>query len=788
MRRLKKACYACFGFLVIVGLVAASGGYLCLRSSLPPTAGRLTVAGLQAPVEVIRDRWGIPHIYAQTEEDAFFAEGYVHAQDRLWQMELGRRAARGTLAEVLGSSALPGDRLARTLGFARAAEAEWAQMDAEGRAALEAYSRGVNAYLAAPDRLPLEFRLLGLVPDPWRPEDTLAWARLLAWCLDGEWRGELVRARLVQAVGAERAAELEPALSDSRVLAAGSDYLTGLPASTLLEAGAQVWPWAGRFDGLSLAVGGSKTAGGGAILASAPALPAQMPSPWYEVQVVGGRYDVIGASFPGLPGVVLGRNRAIAWGLSGAMARDMDLYVERIRPGDPPQFEFQGQWQTVTVREETIRVRGQAAPEHIEVYATRHGPLVGGCGLDGQVDLALRWAGAEGPAALVRGILAVDRAGNWSEFQSAVQGWAAPALTLAYADTQGTVGYAAVAAGPAGNGADEGLPLPGWTGAWEWTGAPAAGLRSEVRAPMATLLVTRGMATPTGWPDGAVGGAEAPGVAGHIAQLLDSRGEVTPEDVWAIAHDDQGAQQPLLALLLAMPPKGWLQERTMPYLRAWDLRYDAESLGAGIFETFCWKLAHNTWDDELGAELVDAYLNSCPDYRAVLERLASAPDSPWFDDHRTPEREGRDIIVARSFADAVDWLGRRFGDLPYEWNWGRVHNVTFHHSLGQSWPLDLLLNRGAMRAGGGPGCAYAVVPDYAHGMAVAEVPYSMVMDLGTGGRAMAMNSTGESGNALSAHYADMIGAWRTGDAHPLLYEREGVLQAGGEVLNLVPVA
>lgn len=787
VRTFKRALYALAIVAVAMTMAAAGGGYAVLLPSLGGRDGARKVAGLQATVEVVRDRWGIPHIYAQGEEDLFFAQGYVHAQDRLWQMELARRAARGTLAEALGASVLAGDRLARALGFAQAAEAEWSQMAGEERAVLAAYARGVNAFLEERGRLPIEFRLLGLEPTPWQPQDTLAWARLLAWCLDGGWRQELVRARLVQAVGAERAAELDPALAEEEALLAGPGYLAGLPAATLLEAGAGVWPWAGRLDGLVLAVGGERAAEGGAILAAAPRLPVQMPSPWYEVHLAGGRYDVIGAGFPGLPGVAMGRNQRLAWGLCGATGEGVDLYVERVRPGDPPQVELDGRWEPVALREETIRVRGQAEPERVAIYGTRHGPLVGALEPGGEVDVALRWAGDGQPAALARAILAVNRAASWHELQAALVGWAAPLVTIVYADAAGQVGYVSAGAVPERAGTAGKLPLPGWEAEHEWRRlVTAQELPHEERGRGSLLAGTGGAFTPPGWPEHAANGAQAVPAVTRVSEWVQGRQKLTLSDVKAIQRDDWGLERPLLAQLLAMPPQGWLQERTLPHLRTWDGRYDAESVGAGVYETFLWKVAHNTWDDELGAELVDVYLNACPGYRGVLARLAAEPDAPWFDDARTPEREGRDAILARSFADAVEWLGRRFGDLPYEWNWGRVHNVTFRHALGQTWPLNLLVNRGAMRAGGGPASLEAVTSDHARGLAVREVPFFMAIDLAPGGRAEAMNSTGQVGNPLSAHYADMIEPWRKEGYHPLLYEREAVLQAREATLTLAP--
>lgn len=774
------------GIIVFVTSLGLGGAYAHLRPSLPEVDGELAVPGLQAPVEVIRDRWGVPHIYAQGERDLFFAQGYVHAQDRLWQMELGRRAARGTLAEVFGESALPADRLARSLGLARAAAAEWQGVDGEPRRLLEAYAQGVNAFLSAPGRrLPPEFDLLDLECEPWKPEDTLAWARVLAWTMDGDWQAELMQARLLLAVGPERTAELVPALA---VAASDAHDLTAVSVPTLLEAAAEGWPWAGGgLGGSAWVVGGGRTESGAPILASAPQLPVQMPSPWYEMHLVGGRYDVIGTGFPGLPGLVLGRNRAIAWGLSGSTADGMDLYLERVRPGDPPRAEYQGDWEPLEVREETILVRGLEEPVLHTVCRTRHGPLVSDLETGASEQLALSWVGDGQPAALALNLLELNRATDWQSFQAALDGWAAPSAVVPFADVWGNVGYATAGAVPGRSDWDGSLPVPGWTGAYEWsTSATAQRLPRELRTASDTVIAGGGSVAPVDWPQRTWDGAEAATDAVRIAELIQQRSRLTLEDAQAIQCDDQGPAQPLLDLLLALPPEGWLQERTTPYLRDWDLRYDAESVGAGIYEVFYWRLVHNMLDDELGAELVDSYLDAYPGHRAAIEALAQDPDSPWFDDQRTPEREGRDDMVACSYADAIERLGRRFGDLPYEWNWGRVHHVTFEHLLGQQWPLNLLLNRGAMRAGGGPECADANGSSYGDRLAVGAVPYRLVVDLAGGGGVVGMNTTGQSGNALSAHYTDMIELWRQGSYHPLLYERPAILEAKEGVLSLSP--
>ncbi len=786
MPRLRKAAGILVTIAALTALLGAGCAYLSLRP-VPPLSGRLAVQGLAAPVEVIRDRWGIPHIYAANDVDLFFAQGYVQAQDRLWQLELNRRAARGTLAEVLGERSLASDRLAKTLGFGQAADAEWPRLEPDVRAALESYARGVNAYLrAAGGRLPLEFRLLGFRPAPWRPEDSLAWARLLAWSESPGWQRDLLRARLVQAVGPERVAQLE--LGDIRRLSLPGELgdLAVLEQPLLLEEGAEGWPWAPHEGGSAWAVDGTRSASGRPILAGAAGSEVQMPSAWYEVQLVGGSYDVIGAAIPGLPGVAIGRNQTVAWALAAGPLDGEDLFVERVRPGEKLLVEYQGQWEEAQLRQEEIHVLGRSEPVRLDVWTTRHGPLVSSLPAGEGEAVALRWVGAEEPTGLVPGLLALGRATNWQEFQAALRGWTTPAHTLVYADAAGNIGYALTGAAPLRAHGDGGFPAPGWTGGYEWQGLAPARARpagpnpGQVVASFGAPLKGEGY---PGLPLGEGGGARDQ----RLTALLAAPGLLRPEDAQAMLTDLRGPEQALLARLLALPAQDWVQERTTPHLRDWDLRYDRESAGAGVFEVYCWRLAHNMLDDELGPRLVDQYLELEPNQRAVMERMAAEPGSSWYDDIRTPVRETCDEVMARSYAEALEWLGRRYGDLPYEWNWGRVHNITFTHALGVHWPFTLLYNRGAMRADGGPLCLNEVGTDYGARLAVSEVPsYRLVVDLGEGGQAMSANAGGQSGNPFSRHYADMIEPWRAGRYHPLLYRREDVLKAGEATLALVP--
>ena len=359
-----------------LGLV---GVWSYLRGSLPRSRGAIEVAGLGATARIVRDADGLPHIHAEDDADAVFALGFAHAQDRLWQMELNRRIAAGRLAEVFGAEALETDRFLRTLGLYRAAEASLDHLQPETRRILDAYAAGVNAFLTSGRRLPPEFALLGVAPEPWRPADSLGWAKMMSWDLAEDWDLELLRLRLVGLLGEARAAELLPSvpsagptildaaeLPRSRIdgLLALDDRLRGALGLRGLDVGSNNWVVAGRHS-----------ASGGALLANDPHLGAQIPSIWYLAELHGDRMHVVGATLPGLPGVVLGRNRDIAWGATNLNPDVQDLYVERLDPKDPSRYRFEERWEAMTVIRETIRIKG-AEPVQWAARATRHGPLI----------------------------------------------------------------------------------------------------------------------------------------------------------------------------------------------------------------------------------------------------------------------------------------------------------------------------------------------------------------------------------------------------------------------------
>jgi penicillin amidase len=456
-------------FAILTSLTA--GGYAYLRNRfLPQTRGTIAVKGLEDSVEVIRDRWGIPHIFAQNETDLMFAQGYVHAQDRLWQMDFQRRLVAGRLSEVLGAVALPVDRWMRILGMRRAAEGDAKLIPGDTRVLIDAYTAGVNAWIAR-RHAPLEFTLLRYQPEPWTIVDSLSWGKMMAWMLSVNWESELLRAQLIATLGSEQAAELEPDTSSSEpyVIPPGADYSKiGHAASDLADA-ARPFTGPAAKHGLgsnNWVLSGSHTATGKPLLANDMHLQMSIPAIWYENHLVGGELNLSGVSLPGVLGIIAGHNQHVAWGFTNGFPDVQDLYLEHLERTESGQvqYEYQGQWLDAQVLQELIRIKGGKVV-HQEVILTRHGPIINQLAPDlaGETPLALRWTALD-PEQLFRALVGMNRAKSCLEFREALRFWGTPSQNTVYADTQGNIAYNLTGRVPIRAKGDGRLPVPGWTG------------------------------------------------------------------------------------------------------------------------------------------------------------------------------------------------------------------------------------------------------------------------------------------------------------------------------------
>lgn len=781
--------------LALSGLLAG-GGYLFLHRRHPTYDGLITVPGLSAEVSIYRDRWGVPHIYAQSADDLFFAQGYVHAQDRLWQMDFQRRAGHGRLAEVLGESALDSDRFFRTLGLSHAAAKDWALLDETARAALEAYAVGVNAFIEGHrECLPAEFVLLEFEPEPWKPMDSLVWGKMIAWSQGFNWPTELLRARLIAALGEARTAELAPPYPDDAPLILPPEVsgYSGLSHATLpdLAWGLPLGGEPGQGSN-SWVVDGTLTATGHPLLANDPHMPLGLPALWYEIGLHGGGYDVVGFSLPSAPGVIIGHNAHIAWGLTNALADTQDLYLEKLNPANPQQYQYQGQWLAMEVLREEIAVKDRLEPVVLPVRLTRHGPLLDDVVGSLEAPVALRWTGLDG-SPLFQAVLHLNQATDWPSFRAALANWTVSPQNFVYADTAGNIGYQLAGRVPVRTQGQGTVPVPGWTGEYEWSAeVPFDELPHALNPPTHFLVMANNKIVSHNYPHFLSSEWAAPYRARRIADLIQATDQHTADSFRAMQADVYALPaETLMPYLLTLEPEGWLSERAMrDLLSDWDYRLTSESGAAAVFQVFYRYLVEAVFADELGPALFHEYLRYGDVHHPALERIVPDANNPWFDDVTTPARETRDDILRQAFAAALDELGRHHGDLHTNWHWGDLHRITFvHQPLGESGTaaLERLVNRGPYPVGGSPFTVNAQVFSFTTPFDVTYGPACrQIVDLGDADGSRSQISTGQSGQPFHRHYDDQMRPWIAVESHPMLWTREAIEKAHVAQLVLRP--
>lgn len=752
----------------------------------------LQVAGLSASVEVIRDTYGIPHVYGSSITDLARATGFLHAQDRLFQMEISRRMGSGRLAELIGEEVLPLDRRVRRLGLGQAARAELARMDAEARGVLEAYSAGVNAYIdTRADSLAPEFQILRTRPAAWTPPDSLAIAKWMSYLLSFNGSVELVRARLAEKFGIESAYLLTglPPPPPPASPTAGAIF----PSAPVFSAPvfAAHLPVAPSGVGASNAwvVSAARSASGKPLLAADPHLSLSHPSVWYELHLSGGGLNVAGASIPGLPLIIIGHNDRIAWGATALIADIQDHYVETLNPANPREYAVGASWEAIQSSSESIPVKG-GAPVPVELSRTRHGVIVSDQPRDGKV-LALRWDALWTGDAL-SAFLRLDRAGSWLEFTEALRTLAAPPLAFVYADADGNIGLFPAGEIPIRLAHDGALPVDGASGAFEWQGSLAHEAKPFLFNPEPGYIVSANqqMAPPeAGAPLGPFGqDVMAPFRAKRIAALLTAAASLSAADFERIQSDRyDSSSEPILRHLVAISPPPGDAALAHEVLRGWDGQMQAGAAPA-LYQAFYLKLLENTFRDDLGDELYEEFLGYLENgYAAGLYPIIDTPGSPWWDDRGTPNVEDRSAILARSLADALGLLRSRQGEDRAGWNWATLHEVRFEHPLGRQRPFDLLFNRGPVPFGGS---THTVANAWTSLRQPFRAPigtsFRMVADLSNLNAATSVIPTGGSGHFLSPHFFDQNAGWVLGKNHPLLFERGQVEAASTSRLTLTP--
>ena len=808
MSRTAKVILVLVSILLSLAIGLLVGGYLTARNQFPQTSGTLSAPGLEQPVEVYRDSMGIPHLYAANEHDLFFAQGFVHAQDRFWQMEFWRRIGAGRLSEILGPSALEDDRFIRTVGWHRVAAQEAEALSGEERDALQAYADGVNAYITANrGELGLEFVVLGLTgvnfePDPWTPVDTLSWAKVMAWDLRGNMDDELLRAHLAAALGANAVRVFYPDYpGDYPVIV--SQLLNPATLAAVPDQATRSFAFGGgpEIGSNNWVVSGSRTDTGMPYLANDPHLSIQMPSIWYEIGLHCNepgpecRYDVVGASFAGVPGVVIGHNARIAWGVTNLGPDVQDLFVERLNPDNPMQYEYQGAWEDLELITESIAVAGEDEPLTILVRQTRHGPIIndvlGGPEDDwyyGWQPLALAWTALQ-PSNLVSSVLRLDRAANWDEFREALRTWDVPSQNFVYADVDGNIGYQSPGRIPQRASGDGTMPVPGWTGEYEWTGfIPFDSLPTAFNPEKGYISTANNAVVGEDYPFLLTKDWDPGYRAIRLDEALANDSSLTRDEIQQLQGDSLSTwTRQVLPYVLALNPEEPALAEALSLLRTWDGSATRDSSGAAIFEVFRLELARLTFEDELGDKLFEKAVGQS--MVALLDVLED-PTSTWFDNRLTPETENRDVILLQALAEAVEALTESQGADMTAWRWGDLHRATFvNQSLGQSGiaPIERIFNRGPVEVDGTLATLNNTGYDPAEPFDVATVPsYRQIIDLADFTRSVSVHTTGQSGHPFHPHYDDMIDLWRNIQLHPMLWARGDVESSAADHLTLTP--
>lgn len=764
------------GLGLLTGGVALAGALAWfVRRPWPETRGTLKLAGLSAPVEIIRDRWGVPHIYAQTQHDLVMAQGYVHAQDRLWQMEFNRRLACGTLSEILGKATLDADRFLRTIGLRRSAERDQALLEDEMHVFLQIYTDGINAYINSHrSRLPLEFTILRVHPETWTPLDALACGKIISFSLGANREFELLYSRFLVELGAELTKQLlPPHPSDAPVILPPEVYTYTPPGHTHATQPSSLVRVLGEpnpeWGSNSWVAHGNRTESGMPLLANDTHLGLALPCVWYTNGLHGGDFDCVGFSLPGVPLVFIGHNRAIAWGVSNLGPDVQDLYLEKLDdPVQPTSYQFRGQWRNLETISEVIAVKGKES-EQLKILATCHGPLINSVmpGLERAEPMALRWTGLEG-SCLFRSIVRLNLAQNWEEFRNALRDWDVPSQNFVYADVTGNIGYQATGKIPIRAPGHQGIvPVPGWDGNYEWQGfIPFEELPAAFNPAPGLIVTANNRVVPDDYPYHLAYEWAPPYRAQRIMDLLSAQERLTLDDMRAIQADTYG--QPAMTLrpyLLDVMPENVLQERALNYVKSWDLRYEPNRIGASIYQIWYWFLVQHVFVEPLGSELMQDFMAYPFLHVPHMEKWLARIDN-------------RDEVVRRSFVDAINWLCKKYGTNPRKWQWGRLHTITFiHQPLGQSGirPLELLFNSKGVPAAGDYSTVNAGTFNFKKPFAMISGPAQrVIIDLNDFNCSLAVHTTGQSGHLFHPHREDFVALWQKTEYHPLLYERECV--------------
>ncbi|MBX3038963.1 MAG: penicillin acylase family protein [Anaerolineales bacterium] len=846
------------GVLILIVIAGASGAFY-FKSYLPNTVapqsfpqvdGEIQVTGLDAKVDVYRDAMGIPHIYANTAHDLFFAQGYVHAQDRFWQMDFWRHVGAGELSEMFGAGQIETDTFLKTLGWKKTAEAEWEQLSPESKAILQAYTDGVNAYIRDKEatELSLEYAILGLpilspdyVIEEWTPVNSLTWGKAMAWDLRGNLGEEIERAVLLKTLTPAQIKQLFPEYPQDHPVIVNKigdgnanikqDFANDFDFSSLpldeVQRNASLLDlvlgdWNDGIGSNSWAISGKLTDSGMPYLANDPHLGIQMPSIWYQIGLHCIEknnecpFQVTGFSFAGVPGVIIGHNDKIAWGFTNVGPDVMDLYIEKVNPQNPNQYEVNGEWVEFESYEETLYpVGGEAVT--ITVRSTRHGPVIsesyGPLKNEGEPDdkefvpfkeragvelpenyvIALKWT-ALTPSTPFEAIWGFNKAENWQEFREAAKNFHVPPQNLLYADVEGNIGYQMPGDIPIRKNGDGTLPVPGWTDDYEWTGfIPFEELPYTFNPAEGYIVTANNQVPPRDYPYLVTYDWDYGFRANRILNMIQNApAKIDMAYLQQMQGDSYDANAEVFIPIMQTIDSQFAKPNeavAFDTLSDWDYQGRIDSTPAAVFNAFWRAFLINTFNDDMPEERY--YPDGGSRWNEIMRTMAQNPNDPFWDDKTTEDVvETMPDIIKKSFSDGVAELESIFGKDISTWKWGDMHASTFRNgTLGESgiFLIEDLFNRGPFPTSGGEAIVNATGWSVRDGYETNWLPsMRMIVDLGNLNNSLTVHTTGQSGHAYHPHYDDMAPLWANINYYPMWWNLDSIMNDSEGHLVLMP--
>ncbi|MEZ5025215.1 MAG: penicillin acylase family protein [Chitinophagales bacterium] len=758
------------------------------RALLPKINGKLSIKGLQEDVEIIRDELGVAHIYAQNLQDLIFAQGFVHAQDRLFQMELNRKVARGNLSEIIGIKALDSDRVSRTLGFERIAKQDWELFNEDEQQIIHNYCKGINAYINSVEfKLPIEFKLLKHQPELWTPMDVVAFSRLLTALLSWGWYDEIIRAKITEIVGEEAAMELDNTYPKENpiTLPKGIEFNV-LDIDKKFQA--LKGPFIPQISGSNAwTISGNKTKTGQPFLCNDPHLTLKNPNIWYLNHLHCPELHVSGVSAPTLPMVQIGHNENIGWGITLSFTDIEDLFVEKFTDETCTTYMHEGKIKDTIIYNEKIFIKGEKLPHIEKVYETIHGTMISDVVGHSSTKLTL-CSMAYKPGMAIRGWFMLNRAKHWNDFAEAVKNISAPGLNIVYADTSNNIGYYNSGKVPIRTKQEASFPQPGWTGEFDWKNfVPFEEMPYVLNPEKGYVITANHKIEPEDYPyflgDIYMNGYRA----NRLEKMLSRKEKSEPKDYVEMQMDFYctPAKQ-FTAHYNNIQLDNATHQQLLQQLLAWNGVLDAEGIEGSLYKVSKYMVVRKLFEatihdkklvDELLGKGFDAIFGPVNAYLGhntpILLRILENENSIWL-----KNAGGKNNLLKSGFEDAMNWLKLNYGNNIKDWKWGKIHAIVFSHPLSIQPPLDKIFNIGPTPIGGDTDTPFQtyIMSTEQFGGELSAPSYRQIIDFSNFDKSTIIMPLGNSANLASPFYKNQLESWITGKSYPMCWTREAVLQ------------